>query len=693
MEASVIATTNVTSIADCVLELISNSLSANATSIAIRFHNEQRKIQVIDNGIGVPKIQLKPMAEYNNESIFNCSNIHDLCNWRKRTLSNIRRLSNAMLITSRYYNSQKTFMKIFKVNRKPKIVRIERRPSQGTTMSIYGFHELSLNKWNVPFMYHLVGNIAIANPHTSFSIRDDQKKKITMIIAKPHKPLDVFKSLYSQQVSLHKVWYTKCTKKSNIKFCVYIGLADSKTAASQYIFVNDKLVHCPLILQVVSATFIDILKFFRRQHYEHTSKKETVFILLFIMCTNYIFTIENGRRTLMFSNIQDLLQIIRKKILNIFTKNIKPLSDIGSSNRSTEQSFESKEIQLIPNDSVQLFTPALKHNNNNKESMQLTLSEWSNWSLKQLENDSLKFYKHFDFLPQKLHKLLRGTTKLTKTEVLNEYMNGSTCSTKLKSGLQIPDIIPHQELDVRPCKTVQRFREFTLNKDLLKLIKILGQMNNELIVGLIIHNNVKILLLMDQHAIHERIRYEHLLDGYKIQIRNQLFSVKLKDPIVIQLPADSCNLLLSNNTILKKFGITFNVIENNILMIRAVPECLRKNKYHYDELRLKLNVKNLLNELLQNFSHYNSVNPINNLPLTIQNAIATEACHGAIKFGDSLTLKECKWLLKLLNKTKIPTQCAHGRPSIVPLLELTDLEKRHKKVIRVRNRSFIHHIY
>ena len=91
---------------------ISNSLSANATSIAIRFHNEQRKIQVIDNGIGIPKIQLKPMAEYNNESILNCSSIHDLCSWRKRTLSNIRRLSNAMLITSRYYNSQKTFMKV-----------------------------------------------------------------------------------------------------------------------------------------------------------------------------------------------------------------------------------------------------------------------------------------------------------------------------------------------------------------------------------------------------------------------------------------------------------------------------------------------------------------------------------------------------------------------------------------------------
>lgn len=56
---------------------------------------------------------------------------------------------------------------------------------------------------------------------------------------------------------------------------------------------------------------------------------------------------------------------------------------------------------------------------------------------------------------------------------------------------------------------------------------------------------------------------------------------------------------------------------------------------------------------------------------------------GAIKFGHSLTLKECKWLLKLLNETKIPTQCAHGRPSIVPLLELTNLETRQTKIVQV----------
>ncbi|XP_017767501.1 PREDICTED: DNA mismatch repair protein MutL-like [Eufriesea mexicana] len=692
MEASIVGMTVVTNIADCILELVSNSLYANATSIAIRIHNAKRKIQVVDNGIGIQKVQLKEIAEYSNKDMFIYSK--DISIRKKQTLTDIRKLSNAMIITSRYYNSSETYIKVFKVCHDPIICTVKRRPSQGTSVSIYGFHELSLSKWNVAFMYHLIGNIAIANPQTSFSVRDDQEKKVTMIITKPHNPIDIFKSLYKKEVLLHKIWYIKSMKKPDIKFYAYIGFSNSNFIASQCIFLNDKLVHCPIILQVASTTFINTLKFFKKRHCQQIPEKRAIFILFFIMSNKYIFTIENGKKTLMFSDMQDILQTIRKKIINIFTKNIKPLSvDVSRSwKNSSKQEFKNSNTRMIADNLIQLLTPISQNNNSNKENNQLILSEWSNWSysvnMKQFEKNSSKFYKHFDFLPEKLHKLLRGNRKLIKTDILNEYTRNSI---KLKSGLQIPDILPHQEVDVRPCKTAQRFREFKLNKELIKLIKILGQMNNELIVGLIIHNNTKMLLVMDQHAVHERIRYEHLLYGYKSQMRNQLFSIKLKDPIIIQLSENSCNLLLSYHMILKRFGITFNVIDNNTIMVCTVPECLKKNKYHYDELKLKLNVKNLLNELLQNLTSYECYE-ITNLPPTIHNAIAMEACHGAIKFGDPLTLKECKRLLKSLTETKIPTRCAHGRPSIIPLLELTDLKRRNTKLVQVCTTFFAYSI-
>ncbi|CAL7943092.1 unnamed protein product [Xylocopa violacea] len=658
MEASIIGKTNVTNIAECISELVSNSLNANATSIAIRIHGKKRNIQVIDNGVGIPKIQLKTIGEYNSENLYR-SNIYNICNRRKQTLINIRRLSNAVLIASRYYNSFTTCMKIFKAYQKSKIIKIDRRPSHGTTVCIYGFHELCLSKWNTAFMYHLIGNIAIVNPYTSFSVRDDQEGKVTLAITKPHNPIDIFKLLYSKEVLLDKIWYIKSMEKSEVKFCAFIGQTDVKSVATQYIFLNNKLVHCPLILQMIASIFIDSLKFTGKEQGKRIPKKEEVFILLFVICAGYIFTIENGRKTLIFSNVHDLLQSIRDLLLKICTKDITPLSvkDLGDNSRPTER-IKSNET-LVNTDLFKLITPISRNSNVMNENTRLTLSEWSNWSyagsLKQLENNSQKFYKHFDFLPVKLHKLLRGKTKLVKTNILNDC-NGSMYSAKLKSGLQIPDVLPHQEIDVRRCKIIQRYREFKLNRKLLKTIKILGQMNNELIVGLASQNNMKILLLMDQHAIHERIRYEELLNKYKTQLKNQLFPVKLKNPIVIKLSADSCNLLLSNQKILKKFGISFSMMNNDTIMIYAVPECLRRNKYYSNELKLKLNTESLLNELLQNFTTYGCYR-VDSLPLTIHNAIAMEACHEYFRvyqIWSSTNIKRMQVAFKIIVQNKEP---------------------------------------
>lgn len=50
---------------------------------------------------------------------------------------------------------------------------------------------------------------------------------------------------------------------------------------------------------------------------------------------------------------------------------------------------------------------------------------------------------------------------------------------------------------------------------------------------------------------------------------------------------------------------------------------------------------------------------------------------GAIKFGESLSLKQCIKLFNDLKNTKSPTRCAHGRPSIIPIIELTELRRKY----------------
>ena len=57
---------------------------------------------------------------------------------------------------------------------------------------------------------------------------------------------------------------------------------------------------------------------------------------------------------------------------------------------------------------------------------------------------------------------------------------------------------------------------------------------------------------------------------------------------------------------------------------------------------------------------------------------------GAIKFGDALTHKECRNLITSLLSCQLPFQCAHGRPSVVPVVNLTHLASRIPKVMYSR---------
>lgn len=56
---------------------------------------------------------------------------------------------------------------------------------------------------------------------------------------------------------------------------------------------------------------------------------------------------------------------------------------------------------------------------------------------------------------------------------------------------------------------------------------------------------------------------------------------------------------------------------------------------------------------------------------------------GAIKFGEKLDIDQCTKLVRALMYTKAPSRCAHGRPSVIPLLEL-DVSKNKTLISKVR---------
>ena len=62
-------------------------------------------------------------------------------------------------------------------------------------------------------------------------------------------------------------------------------------------------------------------------------------------------------------------------------------------------------------------------------------------------------------------------------------------------------------------------------------------------------------------------------------------------------------------------------------------------------------------------------------PAAALRVLASRACRSAIMFGETLSLDQCQTLLDELSQCKLPFQCAHGRPTVVPIFELSQVVK------------------
>ncbi|NWW02211.1 MLH3 protein, partial [Oreocharis arfaki] len=123
---------------------------------------------------------------------------------------------------------------------------------------------------------------------------------------------------------------------------------------------------------------------------------------------------------------------------------------------------------------------------------------------------------------------------------------------------------------------------------------------------------------------------------------------------------------------LEDLGLELSFPETNssLILVRKVPMCFVEREAN--ELRRKRQpVTKSIVELVQ----ATRGGARGTLPLTFLKVLASQACHGAIKFHEHLTLEESCRLIEALSSCKLPFQCAHGRPSMLPLADIDHLQQ------------------
>lgn len=165
------------------------------------------------------------------------------------------------------------------------------------------------------------------------------------------------------------------------------------------------------------------------------------------------------------------------------------------------------------------------------------------------------------------------------------------------------------------------------------------------------------LVVIDQHAAHERIVYEKLKaslarDGVQRQI--------LLIPEIVELDEATVEKLLARATEMETFGLAIESFGPGAVAVRETPSLLGKT-----------NAASLLRDLADHMAEWDEALP---LERRLMHVAATMACHGSVRAGRILKPEEMNALLREMEVTPNSGQCNHGRPTYVEL-KLADIER------------------
>lgn len=170
------------------------------------------------------------------------------------------------------------------------------------------------------------------------------------------------------------------------------------------------------------------------------------------------------------------------------------------------------------------------------------------------------------------------------------------------------------------------------------------------------------MLMIDQHAAHEKVKYEQILT--KVE-HNEIYTQMLTPPAVISVTPKESALINSYAQYFKELGFEIEDFGMNAFAIRGVPIDL----FGY-------NIKELFEEILTQMCE----SPVRGVPQIIREKIASMACKAAVKGNHSLTYEEANKLIEQLLELENPYNCPHGRPTIISMSKY-EIEKKFKRIV------------
>lgn len=603
-------------------ELIENAVDAGATKIDISVRNGGKTfLKIEDNGHGIAKDSLKlalsrhatSKLSKNIDGDFDLTAIHHL-GFRGEALAAISAVSKLRIES--FVAGQDHGYGVFSnagilEDIKPSAI------TSGTAITIedlffsvparLGFLKSDRSEYGA--ICDVIKRQALMYPHIGFTLYDNQKKALSYLPSQG----DLFTARFSRIGDIISKEFIENSmpielEKENVKI---EGLASLPTyhrgnGLQQYLYVNGRAIKDKMLTGVLRAAYS-----------EHLARDRHSICVLFITLphSEIDVNVHPTKAEVRFKN--DAL--VRSTIINAIRTAI---ANIGhqASNHTTQMALN----KMTP----QMTAPAAENNHfevsENKAaaitkpimSLQSLPTPKKSYSVPQKAlNYTAQEALDFQELPQTAKPVLAPSPT---QEIANEHI-----------------IISQEKTDIPPMGFAQAQ---------LHLTYIISQTDDGIII-------------VDQHAAHERIILEKIKTGMK---QGGLTPQSLLIPEIIDVNDQEFDLLSEQAENLKPLGLVIEAFGQKQILVRAIPAFFSGG-----------NVKGLIQDLCDDLCDNRGADSLNE---RINLICATFACHHSVRAGRKLSVVEMNALLREMENTEGSGQCNHGRPTYISL-EKKDIER------------------
>jgi len=173
----------------------------------------------------------------------------------------------------------------------------------------------------------------------------------------------------------------------------------------------------------------------------------------------------------------------------------------------------------------------------------------------------------------------------------------------------------------------------------------------------ILSQNAQGLVLVDMHAAHERVVYEHLKC---MDQQHKTSTQHLLVPLQMVVSASDASLIEDHQQMFESFGFDINRMGDTSIVIRSIPGILNG-----------IDIAELIRDVIADL---NNDNVSTRIEQSRNEMLSSIACHGSVRANRNMTIHEMNALLRAMEATQRSNQCNHGRPTWIQL-GIDDLDK------------------